>query len=163
MYFYSVNVTYTSARKLYLLHCCSLLVALESLPFPRERAEPCTISTHPTSPWQLPSCRKGTCSPWKGGPPTATFSFPGSKMWALPLVAPGAEKRGGSFALLLIRAHMRSFTWHLQEKRPHQVCAFPRQRKVIFYGKQILKLHQKRYYLSPPSVPCARFLRYYAK
>lgn len=97
IYFYSVNVTYTSAQKLYLLHCCSLLVALESLPFPRERAEPCTISTHPTPPWQLPSCRKGTCSPWKGGPPTATFSFPGSKMWALHLVAPGAEKRGEIF------------------------------------------------------------------
>lgn len=40
-----VCVYYRSALKLYLLHCCSLLVAPESLLSPGDRAGPCTIPT----------------------------------------------------------------------------------------------------------------------
>lgn len=56
------------------------------------------------------------------------------------------RKERGFVPFLLTDVLLRICTGHFQNKSPHQVCAFLRQKTNIFCGKQILKMHQIQYY-----------------
>lgn len=119
-----------------------------------------SLLTHSPAPWQLHICRKGTFSLWKDGPPTTTpFFLAPFLYWHLV-----QEREVRLFVpFLLTDIVLRICTGHLQNKSPHQVCTFLRQKTDIFCGKQILKMHQIQYFWSPPSVSSAWFLRCHAK
>lgn len=159
-----------------LLHICAeaLFVALllpdsgtgvPSVPQGQRRAmhHLCSLTLHHLL-GSCTSCRKGTFSPWKDGPLTTTPFFPAPKREPFLYWHLVQEREVRLFApFLLTDALLRICTGHLQDKSPHQACAFLRQKTDIFYGKHILKMHQILYYWSPPSVPCAWFLRCHAK
>lgn len=126
-----------------LLHICTeaLFVALllpdsgtgvPSVPQGQRRAmhHPCSLTHH-----LLGSCRKGTFSSWKDGPPTTTPFFPAPKCepflyWHL------VQEREAR----LCRLFSQMFSWEsalgiCKTRALNQVCAFLRQKTDIFCGK----------------------------
>lgn len=109
---------YTSALKHHLLHCCCLTAAQESLLSLRDRGGPCPIPAHSlTSSLAAAQLQEGNILTLKRWATHYNSLFPST----LPLLAPGAGKRGETFcALSSHRCSLENLHWAFakQESSP---------------------------------------------
>lgn len=120
--FYSVSVY---AMYLNWITVCCIAVAWHGTGVPSVPQGQRSIPAHSPPPWQLHKLQEGNTLTLKRWDTHCNSLFPCTKMWALPLLAPGAGKRGEIFcAVSSHRCSLQNLHWAFAKQEPSPGLCF---------------------------------------